>query len=53
MRAYAGEADLAEGLTRLGDDLRSGHWRRRPTDLLERHQFDAGYGLLVSDQTAS
>lgn len=53
MLAYADEAALDEGLTRLAYDLRSGQWHQRHSDLLERHQIDAGYRLLISDQTAS
>jgi hypothetical protein len=50
MLAYAGEAALTEGLTRLAGDMRSGLWHRRHLDLLEQEQFDAGYRLLISDQ---
>lgn len=53
MLAYADEAALDDGLTRLAGDLRSGQWRRRHSDLLQRQQIDAGYRLLISDQTAS
>lgn len=50
MLAYADDADLADGLARLANDLRSGQWHRRHSDLLERQQLDAGYRLLISDQ---
>lgn len=50
MLAYAGDAALAEGLARLAGDLRSGHWHRRHSDLLEQQQFDAGERLLISEQ---
>jgi hypothetical protein len=50
MLAYAGEAALAEGVTRLVGDLRSGQWHRRHSDLLGQHELDAGYRLIVSDQ---
>jgi SAM-dependent methyltransferase len=49
MLALAGEADLADGLTRLAADLRSGQWRERHSRLLERDEFDAGYRLIVSE----
>lgn len=49
MLAYADEAALAKGLTRLAADLRTGRWQRRHAELLERRQLDAGYRLLVSD----
>nr|WP_254848628.1 methyltransferase domain-containing protein [Mycobacterium sp. IS-2888] len=49
MLAYAGDSALADGLTRLADDLRSGEWRARHVDLLEQEQLDAGYRLLISD----
>jgi SAM-dependent methyltransferase len=51
MLAYAGEATLAEGLTRLAADLRSGQWHQRHSGLLEQQQLDAGYRLLISDQS--
>jgi SAM-dependent methyltransferase len=50
MLAYAGEADLADGLTRLSSDVRSRTWHQRHSDLLEQEQFDAGYRLIISDQ---
>jgi hypothetical protein len=49
MLAYAGESALADGLTRLAADLRSGKWRERHSALLAQNQFDAGYRLLISD----
>lgn len=49
MLAYAGDSALADGLTRLADDLRSGEWRAQHVDLLEQEQLDAGYRLLISD----
>ncbi|OBK47767.1 class I SAM-dependent methyltransferase [Mycobacterium sp. 1081908.1] len=51
MLAYADESELVDGLTRLAGDLRSGRWHRRHSDLLERQQLDAGYRLLISDQS--
>jgi SAM-dependent methyltransferase len=49
MLAYADEAALAAGLTRLAGDLRSGQWHRRHSNLLEQQELDAGYRLLISD----
>ena len=49
MLAYADEAALSGGLTRLAADPRSGEWRARHTGLLEQEQLDAGYRLLISD----
>ncbi|OBB93060.1 class I SAM-dependent methyltransferase [Mycobacterium sp. 852002-40037_SCH5390672] len=49
MLAYAEESSLAQGLTRLAADLRSGQWQQRHAELLEQHELDAGYRLLVSD----
>jgi len=40
--------ELADGLARLRDDLRSGAWARRHADLLELDELDLGYRLLVS-----
>lgn len=51
MLAYAGEVALAEGLTRLAADLRSGQWHQRHSGLLEQQQIDAGYRLLISDHS--
>jgi len=48
MLAYASEPALAEGLTRLADDLRSGTWHERHSELLMQEQLDAGYRLLIS-----
>ncbi len=50
MLAYANEAALADGLTRLAADLRSGRWDQRHSALLDRQWLDAGYRLLISDQ---
>jgi SAM-dependent methyltransferase len=49
MLAYAQQSSLVEGLGRLAADVRSGHWQQRHSELLERHELDAGYRLLVSD----
>ncbi|KBZ59527.1 methyltransferase domain-containing protein [Mycobacterium colombiense] len=49
MLAYARPGSLAEGLGRLAADLRSGQWQQRHSELLDQHELDAGYRLLVSD----
>lgn len=49
MLAYARSDSLAEGLGRLAADLRSGQWQQRHPELLDQHELDAGYRLLVSD----
>ncbi|MGH3329397.1 MAG: methyltransferase domain-containing protein [Streptomycetales bacterium] len=49
MLAQASSPSLADGLTRLADDLDSGRWRERHHALLQLDQLDAGYRLLVSD----
>jgi SAM-dependent methyltransferase len=49
MLAYAGESALADGLSRLAADLRSGKWHDRHGELLGQEQLDAGYRLLISD----
>ncbi|CAM3216416.1 methyltransferase domain-containing protein [Mycobacterium colombiense] len=49
MLAYARPGSLAEGLGRLAADLRSGQWQQRHPELLDQHELDAGYRLLVSD----
>lgn len=49
MLAYASEAALAEGLARLAEDLRSGHWHQKHSAMLELEQLDLGYRLLISD----
>jgi hypothetical protein len=49
MLAYAGESGLADGLSRLAADLRSGKWHERHGELLGQEQLDAGYRLLISD----
>jgi SAM-dependent methyltransferase len=40
--------ELAPGLARLGEDLRSGAWAERHADLLERDELELGYRLLVA-----
>lgn len=49
MFAQADPASLADGLTRLADDLDSGAWHARHADLLDRESIDVGYRLLVAD----
>jgi SAM-dependent methyltransferase len=39
--------ELADGLRRLREDIRSGAWARRHADLLELDELDLGYRLLV------
>jgi SAM-dependent methyltransferase len=48
--AKRGEAELADGLRRLREDVDSGQWARRHADLLELDELDLGYRLLVADQ---
>jgi SAM-dependent methyltransferase len=43
-------ACVEEGLARLAADLESGAWRRRHADLLELHELDGGYRLVVYDR---
>jgi SAM-dependent methyltransferase len=40
--------ELAPGLARLEEDLRTGAWAERHADLLERDELDLGYRLLVA-----
>jgi SAM-dependent methyltransferase len=40
--------DVAPGLQRLADDLRTGRWRERHADLLALDEIDGGYRLIVS-----
>ena len=40
--------ELAPGLARLEEDLRSGAWAARHADLLDREEHDLGYRLLVA-----
>lgn len=49
MLAKAGEDALRGGLSRLADDLRTGHWHDSHADLLERDSLDAGYRLIIAD----
>jgi SAM-dependent methyltransferase len=39
-----------QGLARLADDLRSGHWEARHGALRERESLDLGYRLLVAER---
>jgi SAM-dependent methyltransferase len=45
--------ELAAGLARLEDDLRSGAWAQRHRDLLALEELDLGYRLLVSGAGAA
>jgi hypothetical protein len=40
--------ELAPGLARLEEDLRTGAWAERHADLLERDALELGYRLLVA-----
>jgi SAM-dependent methyltransferase len=44
------DAELADGLRRLRDDLDSGAWARRHADLLEHDELDLGYRLLIAER---
>ena len=46
-------SELADGLARLEDDLRSGAWAERHADLLALEELDLGYRLLVSGEDAA
>jgi SAM-dependent methyltransferase len=50
MLAQAGDGRLRAGLVRLAADLKSGQWRARHADLLDREQLDLGYRLLIADR---
>lgn len=45
--------ELADGLARLEDDVRSGAWAERHADLLALEELDLGYRLLVSGEDAA
>jgi hypothetical protein len=45
--------ELDAGLARLEDDLRTGAWAERHSDLLAREELDLGYRLLVSGAGAA
>ncbi|MFE7131372.1 methyltransferase domain-containing protein [Streptomyces sp. NPDC057638] len=47
--AQIGDDVIQPGLDRLSEDLRSGRWHRRHSDLLDREALDVGYRLLVAD----
>lgn len=40
--------DVSEGLERLAGDLDTGAWAQRYADLLDRHEYDAGYRLVTT-----
>lgn len=40
---------IQPGLTRLSDDLTSGHWHHHHANLLNHPTLDAGYRLLIAD----
>jgi hypothetical protein len=43
------EAEVAAALDALRADLRSGEWRRRNADILERDELDLGFRLVVAE----
>jgi hypothetical protein len=45
-------AELAPGLARLEEDLRTGAWAERHAELLALDELDLGYRLLVSGEDA-
>jgi hypothetical protein len=45
--------ELAPGLARLAEDIRSGAWAERHADLLETDELDLGYRVLVSGEDAA
>ena len=45
--------ELAAGLARLADDIRTGAWAERHADLLELDELDLGYRLMVSGEGAA
>lgn len=45
-----GAERLLGGLDRLADDLESGRWQQRNSDILEHPELDLGYRLLVSQR---
>ena len=48
--AFAKMAGVAEGLTRLAQDLADGTWQRRHGHLLYQEELDLGYRLVVSGE---
>lgn len=42
-------SDVERGLQRLRQDLRTGEWERRYSELLTLQSYDAGYRLVVAD----
>lgn len=46
-------ADVDAGVAALGDDLADGSWRRNHADLLDSHEVDAGYRVVISPRRPS
>jgi hypothetical protein len=44
-----GAMELLDGLEKLAEDLQSGRWEVRNSDILEREELDLGYRLLVTE----
>ncbi|WP_249359290.1 hypothetical protein [Nocardia cyriacigeorgica] len=49
MLALTPRSALEPGIRQLRADLDSGVWADRHRDLLDRHEFDAGYRLVVAN----
>ncbi len=48
MSTFARIKNLDKGLKRLAQDLESGAWQQRNSDLMQRQELDAGYRLLIA-----
>ncbi len=49
MSTFSRISKLNEGVVKLRNDLESGEWALRNSDLLERDFFDAGYRIICAD----
>jgi methyltransferase family protein len=49
--ALADPASVARGITQLEADLSSGIWHERYVELLELDEYDAGYRLVISNES--
>jgi ubiquinone/menaquinone biosynthesis C-methylase UbiE len=50
MSTFSTVADPAPALARLRSDLADGSWARRNADLLEAHEMDYGYRIIIAER---
>jgi hypothetical protein len=45
------QRDVTQAVEKLRKDLASGVWQARHAELIEQHEFDLGYYLIIAEHT--